>query len=543
MPGMKHSGAEALVQALVRNGVDTIFGLPGGQTYHFFDAVHGRGDAIRLFNARHEQGTAYMAYGYARSTGKPGVYCVVPGPGILNTTAALATALGAKTPVLCVAGQIPSQHIGRGIGFLHEIPDQLGVLQRLTKHARRIDRPEDAPRMVNDAFRIMHSGRPGPAALEMAPDIMESKAEVSFPLPEPASAPMAPDPDLIHRAAGILGRAQRPLIMIGGGAIDAGAELLALAETLQAPVVSFWHSRGVIDDRHYLSQTLPAGHRLWADADAVLAVGTRLKFPQMYWGLDANLPVIHVDIEAAELDRIATPAVGIHADARLTVSALLDAVQKTNLRRPSREEELRGLRSALRAEMERTIGLLLEILDAIRRELPEDGILVDEITQVGYASWYAFPVYGPRRFITSGYQGNLGYGYATAVGAQAGNPGRKVVVLGGDGGFMYTAQELATAVRFNLGVVAVVFNNNAYENVRREQRESFNGHVVGSELTNPDFVRFAESFGAAGYRVRTAAELGAALRDAFHRDGPALIEMPVGELPNPWQYIGLGRCR
>lgn len=537
------TGAEAVVKSLVRNGVDTMFGLPGGQTYHFFDAVHQEGAALKLFNSRHEQGAAYMAYGYARSTGKVGVYCVVPGPGVLNTTAALATAYGAKTPVLCVAGQIPSMQIGRGIGFLHEIPDQLGVLQRVTKHAERINHPTDAPRRVDSAFQTMRSGRPGPVALEMAPDIMELSAPVEFSALTPMPGPAAPDPDLIKQAAGILGRARRPLIMIGGGAIDAGPELLELAQMLQAPVASFWHSRGVIDDRHFLSQTYPAGHRLWAGADAVLAVGTRLKFPQMHWGMDAGLPIIHIDIDATELGRIATPAVGIQADARVALRGLIGALEAGNIRRPSREAELRGLKTALRAEMERTIGPLLEILDTIRRELPEDGFLVDEITQVGYASWFAFPVYAPRQFITSGYQGNLGYGYATAVGVQAGNPDKKVVALGGDGGFMYAVQELATAVRFGLNLVVVVFNNNAYENVRRDQREKFSGRVIGSELTNPDFVRLAESFGAAGYRCSNATQLGAALRDAFNQRGPALIEMPVGELPNPWQYIALSKCR
>ena len=543
MRAMKMSGAMALVTSLVRNGVDTVFGLPGGQTYHFFDAVFQHGAALKLFNSRHEQGAAYMAYGYARSTGKVGVYCVVPGPGVLNTTAALATAYGAKTPVLCIAGQIPSRQIGRGIGFLHEIPDQLGILQRVSKHAERINHPADAPRQVNAAFRTMRSGRPGPVALEMAPDIMELSTPVEFPALEQMPASKAPDPDLIRKAAGILGRARRLLIMIGGGAIDAGPELLELAQMLQAPVVSFWHSRGVIDDRHYLSHTLPAGHRLWADADAVLAVGTRMKFPQIYWGMDAGLPVIHIDIDATELGRIAMPAVGIEADARIAVRALIDAVAAANIIRPSREVELRGLKTTLRAEMERSIGPLLDILDTIRRELPEDGFLVDEITQVGYASWFAFPVYAPRHFITSGYQGNLGYGYATAVGVQAGNPDRKVVALAGDGGFMYAVQELATAVRFGLNLVVVVFNNNAYENVRRDQRNKFSGHVIGSELTNPDFVRLAESFGAAGYRCHTAAELGAALRDAFRQSAPALIEMPVGELPDPWQYIALAKCR
>jgi len=537
------SGGEALVKSLLRNGVDTIFGLPGGQVYEFFDAVQKEGTALALFNSRHEQGAAYMAYGYARSTGKVGVYCVVPGPGVLNTTAALATAYGANTPVLCVAGQIPSTGIGRGFGYLHEIPDQLGILQRLTKWAERIPHPSLAPQFVNEAFCKLQSGRPRPVALEMSPDIMEMRCDVELLGPCQIPPPCPPDPELVERAAAILGKARRPLIMIGGGAIDASVELLELAQLLQAPVVSFWNAKGIIDERHFLSMSYPAGHRLWAETDAVLAVGTRLKLPLMYWGCNDGLPIIRIDIDPAEVDRIASPAVGITADARTTLEQLIPAVSRLNIRRPSREKELQAMKSALRVEMERTIGPLLDILDVIRHELPDDGFLVDEITQVGFASWYAFPVYSARHFVSSGYQGNLGYGYATALGVQIGNPDKRVVALAGDGGFMYAVQEMATAVRHGLNLVVIVFNTNSYANVKRDQMERFDGRVIGSDLTNPDFVKLAESFGAVGYRCETPGQLAKSLRDAFNQGGPALIEMPLGEMPNPWQYIALPRCR
>lgn len=539
----KLSGGEAVVKSLLRNGVDTIFGLPGAQTYHFYDAMQKEGDALAVFTARHEQGAGYMAYGYARSTGKVGVYCVVPGPGVLNTTAALATAYGSNTPVLCVAGQIPSTGIGRGIGFLHEIPDQLGILQRLSKWAERIPHPSLAPPLVNEAFCKLKSGRPRPVALEMSLDLVELRCEVELLGPAAVPPPVPADPELIHQAAELLGRARRPLIMVGGGAVDAGTELLELAGMLQAPVASFWHARGVIDDRHYLAQSYPAGHRLWAQADAVLAVGTRLKFPLMYWGCDNGPPIVRIDIDPVELHRIASPAVGIVADARTALRELIAALEDVNISRPSREQELRALKAALRSEMQDTIGPLLGILDVIRQELPEDGFLVDEITQVGYASWYAFPVYSARHFISSGYQGNLGYGYATAIGVQIGNPDKKVLALGGDGGFLYQVQEMATAARYGLNLVVIVFNNNAFGNVKRDQIEKFNGRVIGSELTNPDFVQLAESFGAAGYRAETPAQLAAALRDAFGQRAPALIEMPVADLPSPWRYIALPRCR
>ena len=539
----KMTGAEALIKSVRSYDVDTIFGLPGGQTYHLFDAVYNEGDAIRIFNSRHEQGVAYMAYGYARSTGRVGVYTVVPGPGILNTTSALCTAYAGNERVLCLAGQIPSKWIGKGVGFLHEIPDQLGILQRLTKWAERIEKPADAPRLVNQAFREMNSGRPRPVALEMAPDIMGLQEEVELLPPSPAPEHLRADPDLIEAAARLLGKAKQPLIVFGHGCVDAGTELLQAAEILQAPCTTLWSGKGIIDDRHYLSQPYAAGHQLWATADVVLAVGTRLDNPQLQWGLDDELKIIRIDIDAEQITNIADPEIGIVADAKSALSDLISALARHNNARKLRKEELTGLKAAMFRKFEQDVGPQMRILKVIREELPEDGFLVDEVTQAGYASWYGFPVYRPRHFISSGYQGNLGYGYTTALGVQIANPDKKVVVLGGDGGFMYQATEMATAVKYRLNLVNIVFNNHSYGNVQRAQQEQFGGNVIGSDLTNPDFVRFAESFGAPGFRVETTEQLRNALQAAFKETGPVLIEMPSTGMPSPWPYILLPRNR
>lgn len=541
---MRMTGGDAVVRSVVRNGVDTFFLLPGGP-YELFDALfedHASGK-IKIINARHEQGTAYMAYGYAKATGKPGVYLVVPGPGMLNTTAALCTAYAGNAPVLCLTGEIASHAIGRGAGYLHEIPDQLGVLQRLTKWSAHIPHADQAPQLVNEAFEQMCTGRPRPVALQMPVDIAALQAEVSLIEPYAGAERLQADPDLIERAATILGKAKRPLIMVGGGAVDAGPELLAVAEALQAAVVSHRQGKGIIDDRHYLSQTYPAGHRLWADADVVLAVGTRLKYPLMYWGLDDDIQVIRVDIDATEIGRVAQPAVGILADAKAAMTQLHDALERCNTTRASRKPELQALKSAMRKEYENAVGPQLAILDVIREELPEDGYFVDEITQVGYVSWFGFPMYAPRHFISSGYQGNLGYGYATSLGVQAAHPDKKVVSINGDGGFMYQVGELATAVKHKLGVIAIVFSDGAYGNVKRDQMRHLHGRLVGSEFENPDFMKLADSFGIAGYRATSPEKLGSALKQAMQQAGPALIEMPVPELPSPWPFIGLPRAR
>jgi acetolactate synthase-1/2/3 large subunit len=534
------TGAEAIVNSLVRHGVDTIFGLPGGQLYYLYDALYQQGARLRTITTRHEQGAAYMALGYAHSTGRVGVYDVVPGPGVLNTTAALCTAWACNAPVLCLTGQIPTVGIGSGAGYLHELPDQLGVMRALTKWATRIEQPADAPAMVAKAFRQLTTGRPRPVELEMAPDIMELKAEVQL-LDAIEHPPVQPDPERVTQAARLLAKAERPLIMVGGGARDAGDALLTVAELLQAPVVSHRQGKGIISDRHYLGQTYPVGHHLWGDADVVLAVGTRLKYPLMYWGT-RGLKVVRVDIDPDEVARVKKPEVALVADARASLTALANELPRHMASRPSRAAELQELKTAFASRYD-TIQPQLSYLKVMREELPDDGYFVDEITQTGFASWYGFPCYEPRHFISSGYQGTLGYGYATALGVKVAHPDKLVLQISGDGGFMYNVQELATAVAERIHLVTVIFSDDRFGNVERDLRTRFGEGTIGAELRNPDFVSLAESFGAVGLRARSPDELRAALRQAFDEAGPVLIEVPVGEMSNPWEFIMLPAAR
>ncbi len=531
------TGGQALVKSLRNHGVDTIFGLPGVQLDGLFNALHDEGNAIRVIHTRHEQGAAYMAFGYAQSSGRVGVYAVVPGPGLLNTATALATAYACNAPVLAVAGQIPSTAIGRGFGLLHEIPDQLALIRGLTKWAERIDHPAQAPARVGEAFRQLHTGRRRPVEVEMAPDVITQEAEVAL-LDAPAAYPVPePDDELIAEAAALLGGAEHPMIFVGAGACGAQAELRELAEMLQAPVVSHRSGRGALSDRHYLAQVGLAGRKLWPQADVVLAVGTRLQPQRMIWGVDDGLQVIHIDIDPTEIKRVMRPKVGIVADAQKALSALIPAVARHNKRRPSREDEMNGLKAAFAEEMERRLGPQMAYVRALREALPDDGILVDELTQVGYASRFGFPVYNPRGMVTSGYQGTLGFGFATALGVKVANPDKKVLSINGDGGFMFNVQELATAVRHNIDVVAVVFTDGAFGNILRMQKELYGGRVIASELSNPDFTKLAESFGAWTTRATTPAELKIAIAEAFEQSGPCVIEVPVGVMPDPWAWV------
>jgi acetolactate synthase-1/2/3 large subunit len=534
--------AEAAVATLIGHGLDTVYALPGVHNDHLFDAFHRAGEFLRVIHTRHEQGAGYMALGAALATGKPHAYSVVPGPGLLNSGAALLTAYGMNAPVLAMIGQIPASTIGKRQGHLHEIRDQAGILARLVDHYSHIEGPGEASIKVAMAIQSMSRGRPGPAALECALDVWGKRGPVSA--IAASSPPRAPniDDSKVRAAAKILGQAKRVLIVAGGGAQDASPEVTLLSEMLQAPVLGYRRGRGVLDSRNPFSVTLPLGRELWGEADAVLAVGTRLLNPMRQWGVDKKLQIVRVDADPDEPGRLQKPKVALVGDAAPILRRLIDSLAKFNMRRASRLDEMRQRQAKLQERLAK-LAPQLAFLEAIRAELPEDGIYVDEVTQMGFVARLALPVYRPRTFLSPGYQDNLGWGYATALGVQHARPDVPVLSINGDGGFLYTGNELATAVRHRIPLVAVVFVDGAFGNVRRIQQEQFGNRLIASDLANPDFVKYAESFGAAGCRARGPDELRVALREAFARREPSLIEVPVGSLPSPWEFIHMPRVR
>ena len=528
--------ARAIVRSLVANGVDTMFGLPGVQLDALFNALHDERDRIRVVHPRHEQAAAYMALGYAQASGKVGAYVVVPGPGILNTTAALATAWSVCAPVLAMTGQLPARAIGQGYGLLHEIPDQLAILRGLTKWAERIEHPTQAAALMHAAFHELRSGVPRPVAIESPMDVLGLEADIDGIEMVPGAALTAPDGGAIEDAAKLMAEAERPVIVVGGGALHAQDALREVAETLQAPVISHRTGRGILDDRHPLSVTQPAGAMVWKETDAVLAVGTRFRHYRAAWGA-AGLATVRIDIDPTQMHRLSRPAVPIVADARLALEALAAALGRIAGKRGSRSDEIEAVKAAAHREMLTVAGAQIQFLDALRAALPEDGIFVDEMTQMGYVAQSAFPVHAPRTFLSSGYQGTLGAGFPTALGAQVACPDRAVLSINGDGGFMFNAQELSTAVQQGLGVVAVVFEDGAYGNVKRMQEDLYGGRVIASELRNPDFVKLAESFGAAAVRVHTPDGLRDAVVAAWGRRVPTVVCVNVGRFPSPFDVV------
>jgi len=524
------TGGEALVKQLYHEGIRVVFGLPGVQLYGTMAALREE-PRIRFIQTRHEQATSYMADGYARAGGGVGTALVVPGPGLLNASAGLSTAYSASSPVFMISGQVPKNQIGKDIGVLHEVNDQLECIRPVTKWRRRVLEVADVPAAVRAAMHQLTTGRPRPVEIEMPPETMEEEGEAVLIDPARPLRPAAAAGD-VSRAVELLVAAQRPVIYAGGGAVYGGASesLTALAEYLQAGVITSAEGKGAISDHSDLS----LGATVWPNspvrnhllqADLILAVGTRfaLAVPK------ADQQVIHIDIDPDEIGRNHRKSFGLVGDARATLDAIVEGVRKATPPRSSRK----AAREALRAE---TAALVQEpqagILKSLREGTPENAILIAGMTQIGYYSRPCWPTYEARTYLSSSYSGNLGYEYPVALGAKVACPQRPVIAVVGDGGFMYNVQELATAVQQKINVIAVVFNDNAFGNVARDLDDWWGGSY-GAALHNPDFMKLADAFGVHGMRAKEPTQVGALVREAIQLDRPVLIEVPVGRMPTP----------
>jgi len=533
---MMMTGGEAVVRTLLGNGVSRLFGLPGVQNDWLFNALYDHRDRIDVVHTRHEQGAAYMALGAALATGELAVCSVVPGPGTLNAGAALATAYALNAPLLFLTWQIPLPLIGRNTGALHEINDQLGLLRNLSKLALRIEHPAAVEAGLNSAIDAIRSGRPRPAAVEIPMDVLAERAPVaairgaSRDIASPAL-----DMEQLGRIAEALSSAQAPMIFVGSGAQGVAPQIRALAEKLGAPVVAYRTGRGIMDSRSPLSFVMPAARPLWAQCDVALALGTTIRVPLQNWERRPEQKLLRIDIDPASHSLLRKPTVGLTARLEDALPALIEHLASTAMKSQWQQSQLSQAQEAWRT---RTAVLAPQIryLDAIRAAMGENGIFVDELTQVGFASRLVLPVYNPRTFISTGYMGTLGYGFPTALGVKVARPDVPVVSVTGDGGFMFAVGELATAVQHRIPLAIVLFNNGQYGNVQQMQRNQYGGRVIATDLVNPDFVALAKAFGAHGCRVTEPKELYAQLQVAFAAPGPTLIEVPVGDMPSVDQF-------
>ena len=538
---VKLSGGEALAKSLAGEGVEVVFGIPGIQVYGIVAGLRDE-PGIRMITTRHEQATTYMADGYARASGKPGVALVVPGAGVYNAAAGLANAYARSSPVLLIAGQVPRGAIGKNIGVVHEIADQPGAVRSVTKWQRQALRPREVPDAVFEAFRQMRTGRPRPVLLEMPPEAGVEREEVV--LRDPARIPrIVPSPADLREAAQVIARSRIPLIYAGGGVARSDGEdaLVRLAEATNIPVITSSGGKGAIPDSHPLSYGScfsPRGERqemnqlyeVMQSADVVIGIGARFSLGNPA-GEASTL--VNINIDDAELTRHQSNTIPLHGDARETIEALLPYLIEAGAQeRPSPAEAVAAARSLIAYYDIRLKEPQFAVLEAVQGSIPEDAFVVWDINQLSFYARTHWQVTHPKTYMDSGYSFNVGYSFPTALGVKVARPDRPVVCMVGDGGFMFNASELSTAVKYGIDVVTVVFRNDSYGNVARDLDEVF-GSTYETDLHNPDFVKFTESFGAVGMRASDPTELGTLIPLALAREAPVVIDVPLGEMPIP----------
>jgi len=536
---MPRSGGDAVVEVLRAEGVRHVFGIPGIHNLAVYDALLRQG-GIEHVLARHEAGAAFMADGYARSTGRVGVVLVTTGPGATNTLTPLVESYAGSVPVLVVMSDIAAPLVGRDLGSLHEVPDQIECFRPVCRMAEAVTSAEDIPRMLAGAFELLRTGRPGPVAISIPHDLLGARIDVPPPPAGRGERPPCHVADIADAARRLAGAA-RPLIVAGGGVVAAaaGAELLAVARRLGAPVVTTVMGRGAIPEDDPLWQGVLPNRRATEtplrEADVVLAVGCRFA-ARSTQGLLLNLSfaphqtLIHIDVDPTVIGRLYKPQLGIVGDARDGLARLLAALGDGAPHAAWDRARLAELRDAA---SERYTAEVAGLVALLRQAVPRDGIVVNDQTGINYWMEWRFPVYRPRTFLYPVGSAVLGYAVPAAVGAQVAHPGRPVVAVAGDGGFMFSVAELATAVKYRLPIAFVVMNDDRYGAIKWLQERMF-GRWGEADLANPDFPALARAFGARGERVRSADDLPSALAAAFASDGPSVIEVPLAIDP-PWE--------
>jgi thiamine pyrophosphate-dependent acetolactate synthase large subunit-like protein len=525
------TGGKAVVEGLRAEGVRIVFGIPGLHTLPLYDALRTC-PSIRHLTTRHEQGAAFMADGYARATGEPGVCLAITGPGATNTLTALGNAYCDSSPVFCITSEIATDHIGQGHEVFHELRDQLGLFAGVTAWNERAASVAEIPRAVHRAMVSLRTGRPRPAHLEIPIDVLAATGEVEIAAPVAVERPAA-DPGQVAAAAALLAGARVPLIYAGGGVNAAGANaaLVSLAERLRAPVLTTFTGKGAMPEDHPLSLGCGPWRRgviadIIARADLLLVVGARLaQVETRDWTLPLPKTLVHVDIDSTVIGRHYPATVGVVGDARRALEQIGAALAgRAAHRAPSPAAEIAQWQAAERARLQKDLGF--GFMAALRAALARDAIITNDAALVNGWTAQRFPSYTPRSFLFPSGFAALGFALPAALGAKVAFPERQVVAVCGDGGFLFTAQELATAVQYGVAVVVLVFNDGSYGSIARLQESHF-GEAFAADLVNPDFVRLAEAFGAWAARASTPEALRAALEAALRSHQPALIEVPV----------------
>jgi acetolactate synthase-1/2/3 large subunit len=532
---MRMTGGQAVIRALAEHGVDVAFGIPGVHTLAIYDALID--SPIRHILGRHEQGVGFMADGYARASGKPGVALVITGPGVTNVATAIGEAYTDSSPVLVVASAEEQRWLGKMMGHYHDIRDQTEVMRPITASQTQATAVSEVAPALSAAFARMASGRPRPTYVEIPRDVLEAEAEIAIPPPACVERP-APNAESIAAAVAAIAAARRVVIIAGGGAAgaDGGEAIAAIAERLGAPVLVSQTGKGVIPEDHpyalgNLWQSGNAVDAMLRKANLALVIGTKLGAAETEDGAMTLPPsVIRVDIDPEEIDRNYPPTQAIVADARQTAEALRDALAAAGIDKTGWSAA--EIANAREAALANAFGAEnAAYLAALRRAIPRDGILVNDTTMMSSAAAKHYPAYAPRTFIVPAGYLTLGFSLPAAIGAKIAQPDKVVVSIVGDGGFQFTMQELATAKQFAVSLPIVIFNDSTYTAVKLDQAMRYDRRYIAVDLENPDFLALAAAYGIPGVRATSPTELETAITVAAARSGPTIIDTPIS-----WTY-------
>ena len=522
---------EVLVRLLEAYGVDTVFGIPGVHTIELYRGLPQTG--IRHITPRHEQGAGFMADGYARASGKPGVCLIISGPGMTNIATAMGQALADSIPMLVISSVNHSYQLGLGEGRLHEMPDQGATVSGVSVFSHTLLRPDELPQLLARAFSVFGSERPGPVHIEIPLDVINACADHLDTNPFALPSPPGPAPEMVARAANALRTATRPLLAIGGGCLNASEELVALAEALGAPVVNTVNAKGVIPYSHPLavggSGSCDEIREEFRRADVVLAVGTEFSETDYDFFFDGPLEIggtlIRVDIDPRQLSRNVRAHIAITSDAGLALRAIRGALASSHLPAGDGRSRAAGLRSSLR---DRRNVRYQAFFDTVRDALPE-VLIAGDSTQPTYYAWLHYETEKPRRYFhsASGF-GTLGYAIPAAIGARLARPDLPVIGLIGDGASQFTIAELASAAGLGLNVIFLIWNNSGYAEIRRFMEQSDVARI-GVDIFTPDFPALGRAFGCAAATANNLAQLKIELLSAARRQGPTLIEVAQDE--------------
>ncbi|MEU9112280.1 5-guanidino-2-oxopentanoate decarboxylase [Streptomyces sp. NPDC048483] len=528
------TGGEAVVRALAAHGADLAFGIPGTHNLEIYRHLGRYG--MRHITPRHEQGAGYAADGYARTTGRPGVAITTTGPALLNIAAAVGQAYSDSVPLIVISPGMPLRHPRQAIGLLHEMPSQTEAFRHIAAVSHRVSSVAEVESAVARAFTLFRTERPRPVHIEIPLDLLETAEPVGAVRLAPAAAPARPAPDAVREAAAALSAARRPALVLGGGARQAAAACLALAERLGAPVTTSANGKGVVAESHPLSLGValhsPSVQKWLADCDVVLAVGTELAESDLWSGPPRlNGTLIRVDLDPAQMYAGLPAGIALVGDAREVLGGLLAAVGQQRQDSPSSAPEdgpstTADLRAARNAETARRDARWLPFLAAIRAVLAPDAVITSDSAQCCY--YGALPhltVDPPGRYLHPTGFGTLGYALPAAIGAKAACPDRQVVALSGDGGLQFSIQELATAAQLRLPLPVVVFDNGGYGEIRDEMAAR-GDRPTGVDLPSVDLPALARAYGGHGTRATTPAGLSSALRKALTTPGPTVITVP-----------------